>query len=93
VLRLDDKLTDPETGKLLGYEVMFIGNAELRATGSPDTIFLTDTNRETKIGDKIRPLDLKLPLNFYPKAPDQEVSGTIISVVDGVDIIGQYQMG
>ncbi len=92
VLRLDDKLTDPETGKLLGYEVMFIGNAELRATGSPDTIFLTDTNRETKIGDKIRPLDLKLPLNFYPKAPDQEVSGTIISVVDGVDIIGQYQM-
>jgi len=92
VLRLDDKLIDPETGKMLGYEVMYIGYGELRATGSPDTVFLTDTNRETRRGDKIKLTDLKLPLNFYPKAPDQEVSGTIISVVDGMQLIGQYQM-
>jgi hypothetical protein len=31
-------------------------------------------------------------LNFFPKAPDIDVNGRIISVVDGVSLIGQYQV-
>ncbi len=92
VLRLDDKLKDPDTGDVLGYEVIFIGDAELRGTGSPDTLFLTDTDREAMRGDKIRAIDTSLPLNFYPQAPTRDVNGTIISVLDGVALIGQYQM-
>jgi len=92
VLRIDDKLKDPETGKVLGYEVLFIGNAELRARGEPDTMFLTNTDRETRRGDRIRNADLKLPMNYFPSAPQEEVNGQIISVVDGVSRIGQYQM-
>ena len=92
VLRLDDKLKDPETGKVLGYEVVFVGDAELRSTGSPDTLFLTDTDREAMRGDKIRRVDTRLPLTFFPKAPGKQVDGSIISVMDGVALIGQYQM-
>jgi hypothetical protein len=92
VLRIDDKLKDPETGKVLGYEVLFIGEAELRARGEPDTLFITDSDRETRRGDRIRTADLTLPMNYFPRAPSQEVSGQIISVVDGVSRIGQYQM-
>lgn len=92
VLRLDDKLKDPETGEVLGYEVVYLGNAELRGTGSPDTLFLTDSDREAMRGDKVRLVDLRLPLTFFPKAPAKAVDGSIISVVDGVALIGQYQM-
>ncbi len=92
ILRLDDKLKDPETNKLLGYEVVFIGKAELRAKGDPSTLFLTDSDREAIRGDRVRKADLKLPMNYFPSAPQQEVNGQIISVVDGVSRIGQYQM-
>ena len=92
LLRILVKLKDPETGKVLGYEVLFIGNAELRARGEPDTMFLTNTDRETRRGDRIRNADLKLPMNYFPSAPQEEVNGQIISVVDGVSRIGQYQM-
>jgi hypothetical protein len=93
VLRVDDKLKDPDTGKVLGYEVMFVANAELRARGEDvDTLFLTNTDREVRRGDRVRKADLKLPMNYFPSAPQQEVKGQIIAVVDGVSRIGQYQM-
>lgn len=92
VLRLSNELRDPDNGARLGYEVMFIGTAELRATGDPDTFFLTNTNREVMRGDRLRTADLTLPMNFYPQTPSQQVNGTIISVLDGVSRIGQYQM-
>ena len=97
VLRIDDRLRDPETRDDLGYEILYIGIAELRATGDadndePNTLFLTKTNREVRRGDRIKPMDINLPLNFFPKAPAQDIAGEIISVVDGVSRIGQYQM-
>jgi hypothetical protein len=92
VLRIDDELKDPDTGKVLGYEILFIAKAELRARGEPDTLFLTDTDRETRRGDRIRKADLTLPMNYFPRAPEKEVNGQIISVVDGLSRIGQYQM-
>jgi hypothetical protein len=92
VLNIDEELEDPETGETLGYEVLYIGVGELRAKGDPDTVFLTKTNREAIRGDRIRPADLKLPMNFFPSAPEQAIDGQIISVVDGLSRIGQYQM-
>ena len=95
VLRVDDKLKDPDTNKVLGYEILFIGNAELRANGTgkiPATLFLTKTDREVYQGDLIKTSDLRMPMNFFPSAPEQEVNGRIISVVDGISRIGQYQM-
>ena len=92
VLRLNDELRHPDTNKLLGYEIIFVGTAELRATGDPDTLFLTNTDREARPGDRIRQIDLRLPLNFYPQAPAEQVDGRIIAVVDGLYIAGQYQM-
>ena len=35
---------------------------------------------------------MDIPLNFFPKAPDIDIDGRIISVVDGVSLIGQYQV-
>jgi NADPH:quinone reductase-like Zn-dependent oxidoreductase len=32
------------------------------------------------------------PINFLPRSPDSEIEGRIISVLDGVSLIGQYQV-
>jgi hypothetical protein len=93
-----DELRDPDTGKVLGNEVTFIAKAELRQQGTQDrhgppaTMFLTDTNREVNRGDRILEADLNLPMNYFPSAPAEEVSGQIISVVDGLSRIGQFNM-
>ena len=77
VLRIGDELRDPDTNKMLGYEVIFLGRAELRAQGNPaedeaDTLFLTDTDREAIRGDRVKVADLELPLNFFPSAPSRD---------------------
>ena len=38
------------------------------------------------------PETVDIPLNFFPKAPDYDIDGRIISVLDGVTLIGQYQV-
>lgn len=98
VVRMGDELRDPDTRKVLGNEVTFIAKTELRQQGTsgkhgtPATMFLTDTNREVNRGDRILEADLNLPMNYFPSAPGQEVSGQIISVVDGISRIGQFNM-
>ena len=39
-----------------------------------------------------RDQQVDIPLNFFPKAPARQVDGKIISVIDGVSRIGQYQV-
>lgn len=92
VVRLDDELVDPEDGQVLGYEAVFIGSAELREGGDPDTLMLTTSDREARRGDLVQKADLAMPMNFFPQAPATDIDGEIISVVDGVSLIGQYQM-
>jgi hypothetical protein len=92
ILRVDENLRDPETGRKLGYEVEFVGTGELRRKGNPATLFLTKTTREAMRGDKVRVIDETLPMNFFPTAPVQEINGHIVAVVDGVSRIGQYMM-
>ena len=53
---------------------------------------LTESTREATQGDVLVPMEVEVPLNFYPKAPSREIGGQIISVVDGVTQIGQYQV-
>jgi len=60
--------------------------------GDPVTLIMTESARETEAGDKLIPGGVDVPLDFVPSPPRVKVSGTIISVTDGVSIIGQYQV-
>jgi hypothetical protein len=53
---------------------------------------LSDTARETLEGDKLIESDTQTPLNFILSAPPENLKGSIISVVDGTVLIGQYQI-
>ncbi|MFQ5982234.1 MAG: LysM peptidoglycan-binding domain-containing protein, partial [Woeseiaceae bacterium] len=92
VVHVGDQLRDPDDNTLVGYQGIYVGEGLMARGGDPATVALTDTNREALNGDRLVPETVDIPLNFFPKAPDIQVDGRIISVVDGVSMIGQYQV-
>lgn len=93
VVRQGGEYQDSETGEVLGYEALYIGNSLLQRTGDPATLLLTGTQVEAREGDRFIPVSDDVALrNFHPKAPDQDVNGAIISVINGVTQIGQYNV-
>lgn len=87
-----DELVDPDDGRTVGYQGIYIGEGALTRGGDPATVSLTDTNREVLPGDRLVPETVDIPLNFFPKSPDNHIDGRIISVIDGVSLIGQFQV-
>ena len=92
VVHVGDELRDPDDNDLIGYQGIYVGEGALARGGDPATVSLTDTNREALNGDRLVPESVDIPLNFFPKAPDIDIDGRIISVVDGVSLIGQFQV-
>jgi hypothetical protein len=92
VVHVGEQLRDPDDNKLIGYAGIYVGEGSLARGGDPATVALTDTNREALGGDRLIPESVDIPLNFFPKAPDMEIDGRIISVVGGVSMIGQHQV-
>ena len=92
VVHLGAKLVDPDDRDVLGYEGIYIGQGRVDREGDPATLRLLDSTREALIGDYLLDEQLLPPANFLPHAPKQEVVGQIISVMDGVALIGQYQV-
>ena len=79
-------------GEILGYEALYIADAEIQRFGDPSTALITLSKREVLVGDRLLPEEDPIDVEFLPHAPDHEVNGKIISVMDGVSQIGQYQI-
>ena len=92
LVHVGDELRDPDDNRLIGYQGHLIGEGSLRRGGDPATVALTSTVQEGVAGDKLIPAAVEVALNFFPKAPSRQVDGRIISVVNGVTQIGQYQV-
>ena len=98
VVHVGDELKDPETHRSLGYQGIYTGRARLEraATGAGKDelakLVLTESARETLAGDRLMREALDVPLDFVPHAPPRPINGRIISVIGGVNVIGQYQV-
>ena len=93
IVHVGDPLRDPDDGKVVGYEGIYTGTALIaKSDGKVTKAVLVDSTRETLRGDKVLASDNDVPLNFQPMAPRGNVKGQIIAVVDGTDLIGQYQI-
>jgi hypothetical protein len=87
-----EALVDPDDGTIIGYQGLYVAQGRVRRTGDPATVFLTESAREALIGDYLVTEDSIAPATFLPRAPEEPVDGRIISVLDGVSLIGQYQV-
>lgn len=93
IVRRSKEYEDPDDGDTIGYEVLPVGDAEVRVLGDPATIYILRSDMEARAGDFLLPLETDpLALRFIPHAPDKKTDGTIISVYNGMAQIGQYQI-
>jgi hypothetical protein len=92
VMHVGDPLRDPDNGRLLGYQGVYVGEGRIVRTGDPATLFLSATAREALNGDRLLPVDADFPLRFTPRAPERAVDGRIIHVQDGVQMVSAFQI-
>ncbi|HEU4618097.1 MAG TPA: LysM domain-containing protein [Gammaproteobacteria bacterium] len=92
VVHVGDPLVDPDDNAIIGYEGIYVGQGRVRRQGDPLTLRLTETKREATVGDLLVDEEDEVPLDFQPRKPGKDIEGRIMSVVDGVSLIGQYHV-
>jgi len=93
VIRKGEPLIDPETGDRLGFEATRLGAAELVADGDPSTFLITDSNLEIRAGARLLETENRqLRSRFTPRAPEQDIEGTLMAVMEGVSQVAQYDV-
>jgi hypothetical protein len=93
VVRVGDELKDPETGKVLGYMGTFAGAARIDQVAELSKARLIDSARETVAGDLLFAEDAQtVGADLLPRSAPGGVNGQIMAVVDGVALIGAYQV-
>jgi hypothetical protein len=92
VVHVGPPLRDPDNGDVLGYEGTYTATASVLTQAPVSKAVLSDSARETLEGDRLIAADTVAPLNFILSAAPENFKGRIISVVDGTDLIGQYQV-
>ncbi|SCZ64506.1 LysM peptidoglycan-binding domain-containing protein [Thiohalomonas denitrificans] len=93
VVRKGQAYRNADDNELLGYEAIHVADAKIEQFGDPATLMLSKSRREALKGDRLLPgARERLSANFVPRAPQDQVDGQILAVIDGVSQIGQYQV-
>jgi hypothetical protein len=93
IVRPGEVFRDPETNDVLGYKGQFVADAVLERPGDPAKLKLATVAMETAIGDRVIAASEQHELqNFFPRPGPSGVRGRIISVLNGVSQIGQYNV-
>jgi hypothetical protein len=90
---INPKKNKADKDEILGYEAIYIGDATIQKEGDPASALITVVDREVMKGDRLIPQsDEDISTEFVPRSTNSEMEGNILSVVDGVSQIGQYQI-
>jgi len=93
VFRPGEELIDPETDEVFGFEAIYAGEAYIKKYGDPSIAQLTSTVREVLIGDRLLPVNKgKIDNIYYPRAPEHQIQGQIISLFDALFGIAKFQV-
>jgi hypothetical protein len=79
VFRNGGPLKHPETGEILGYQAVHLGDAKVLVHGDPSKLVITKIRQEILPTDRllVAPEKVALPY-YYPRAPDNNVKGYIV---------------
>ena len=90
IYRTGTELKDPDTGEILGYEAVYLGDARVKRFGAPSTVEITKARQEINRGDRLIPAREVVFPSYVPRAPDKPIDGAIMSVQGGVSDFAQY---
>jgi len=89
VYRPDRTFKDPDTGEILGHEVIFLGDAIVEKFDKLSTLKITNSILEIHKGDRFAQTTTGFAVNYEPHAPDKNISAKVISIYGGVLQAGQ----
>ena len=89
IYRQGGALTDPETGRVMGYEATYLGAARVRKAGEPAALEIVTAVREIGVGDKLVAAGRPQAPNYAPHAPAAQMRGQVISIVGSVGSTGE----
>lgn len=92
VYRPSIKFIDPDTGEMLGQEVLYLGDATVEKFGDPSTLRITKAILEINKGDYFAMATSGFSADFLPHAPSDKVNAKVISIYGGVQRAGQYSV-
>jgi len=93
IVRQGEEYFDGETGESLGFESVFVAESEVTQLADVTTVMLSKTNREVRKADRLLPAkEGVIVQNYYPHAPNTDIRGRIVGVVDGVSQVAQYDV-
>ncbi|MDY0011933.1 MAG: LysM peptidoglycan-binding domain-containing protein [Rhodocyclaceae bacterium] len=84
VYRQGQKLVDPDTKEILGYEAVHLGTARVEEDGTPATLKVTSALSEIGVGDRMLPAEQPGIFSYAPHPPGQAVQGKLLSIYGGV---------
>lgn len=92
IYRPGDALVDPDSKEMLGYEAVFLGDARLQRYGDPATLGIKRARQDIYIGDKLIRSPDTLLSSFTPRAPENEISGRILTAFGGLAELGPHSI-
>ena len=96
VFRPGRALTDPETGRRLAYEAVYLGTVKLRAEAQPGgdvhTFTVSSSTQEMAVGDRLMAPSPVPMRNYMPHPPPRQVDARVLSIYSGVTYAGQNQV-
>ncbi|KXJ42988.1 MAG: LysM peptidoglycan-binding domain-containing protein [Cycloclasticus sp.] len=93
IVRQGEEYLDGETGESLGFESIYIAESAVTLKGDPATVMLSKSTREVRKGDRLLPaIEGPIVQNYFPHAPDSDIKGRIVGVVDGVSQVARFDV-
>ncbi|MHB1237043.1 MAG: LysM peptidoglycan-binding domain-containing protein [Gallionella sp.] len=89
IYRPGKTFVDPDTGEVLGIEAVFLGNAEVTRLADPSTIRIHHAVEEISAGDLLVQPSFEAENTYLPRAPEGNISASVISIYGGVSQGGQ----
>ena len=89
VYRRGNALVDPDTDRVLAYEAIYLGTAQLARGGDPATVVLTSAVQEVGAGDKLIAAGIPQPINYAPHSPPTYLKGRVMSIYGGLGKVGE----
>src|SRR5882672_1289235 len=84
IYRAGRPLVDPDNQRTLGFEAVFLGNAQVTRSGEPATVQIVNSKKEISAGDRLIPAPPPTIPQYVPHAPSSAVSGRIIGLYDSL---------
>ena len=89
IYRSGKALIDPDSEEVLGYEAIYLGDANVQKFDTVSTLNITKSVLDIQKGDNFTQSAVGLPNSYIPRSPPVKIRAKVISIYGGVNQAGQ----